>query len=221
LPEKCHPLADPSAEIERRDLRQALETVLLQLPEKYRAPVVLCDLEGRTHQEAATELGWPSGSISRRLERARALLRRRLAHRGLTLLIGLVGLSCAAMLTWSAAHRVDGGSIGVRQIMSKLGTPSKEGLGAASLLAKIVREESTPDPSQVLAMARSTAQVASQIITHDPGRNRADWRGYADEMRLSSLLLVQATEENDRSLMLSAARRLDTSCLKCHKLYRQ
>ena len=52
-----------------RDLRRVLDDELLHLPEKYRAPVVLCDLEGRTHQEAAAQLGWPSGSISRRLVR--------------------------------------------------------------------------------------------------------------------------------------------------------
>ncbi len=92
LPEQYHPLADPFVEIERSDLRRVLDDELLRLPEKYRAPVVLCDLQGRTHQEAATELGWPSGSISRRLRRARALLRRRLVHRGVFLATGLVAI---------------------------------------------------------------------------------------------------------------------------------
>lgn len=87
LPEKYHPLSDPSPEIERRDLRRLLDDELSNLPEKYRAPVVLCYLEGWTHEEAAQQLGWPTGSMSRRLDRARALLRRRLARRGLALAI--------------------------------------------------------------------------------------------------------------------------------------
>ena len=87
LPERYHPVVEPSAELERRDLRRVLDDELRRLPEKYRAPVVLCDLEGHTSQEAARRLGWPAGSMSRRLERARTLLRRRLTHRGLTLAI--------------------------------------------------------------------------------------------------------------------------------------
>ncbi|WP_435009064.1 sigma-70 family RNA polymerase sigma factor [Tundrisphaera lichenicola] len=54
-----------------------------RLPEKYRAPVILCDLEGRTYEEAARQLRCPLGTIKVRLSRARALLRSRLTRRGL------------------------------------------------------------------------------------------------------------------------------------------
>ncbi len=87
LPERYHPLVEPSAEVERRDVRRVIDDELLRLPEKYRAPVVLCDLEGHTREEAARRLGWPTGSMSRRLDRARTLLRRRLTHRGLAIAI--------------------------------------------------------------------------------------------------------------------------------------
>src|SRR6185312_10853446 len=47
------------------------------------SPLVLCYLEGRTHEEAARELRWPVGTVKGRLARARDLLRSRLARRGM------------------------------------------------------------------------------------------------------------------------------------------
>src|SRR5262249_50266505 len=72
------------------ELRAVLDEELSQLPEKYRAPVVLCYLEGKTHDEAARQLGCPRSSLTSRLARARVLLQKRLARRGLALSAGLL-----------------------------------------------------------------------------------------------------------------------------------
>lgn len=72
----------PGDDGERRELRPLLHAELARLPEKYRAPLVLCYLEGRTYDEAARRLRLPLGTLKHRLEKARELIRSRLARRG-------------------------------------------------------------------------------------------------------------------------------------------
>src|SRR5262249_8370875 len=48
------------------DLLPLLDQELSQLPDKYRVPVVLCDLEGHTRREAARRLKVPEGTLSGR-----------------------------------------------------------------------------------------------------------------------------------------------------------
>jgi RNA polymerase sigma factor (sigma-70 family) len=69
------------------DRDAAIHDELNRLPEKYQAPVVLCDLEGRTQQEAARFLGWPIGTVKSRQAVGRRLIRERLARRGISLVI--------------------------------------------------------------------------------------------------------------------------------------
>jgi RNA polymerase sigma-70 factor (ECF subfamily) len=67
------------------ELRPMLDQELSRLPDRYRMPLVLCDLEGMTRKEAARQLGWAEGTVSSRLSRGRDLLARRLKRHGLAL----------------------------------------------------------------------------------------------------------------------------------------
>jgi len=81
------------------ELRPVLDEELATLPARYRAPLILCYLEGRTRDEVAEELGWSIGSVKGRLERGRELLRKRLLQRGLP----LSAVLCAGLLPGSGA----------------------------------------------------------------------------------------------------------------------
>jgi RNA polymerase sigma factor (sigma-70 family) len=72
------------------DLFLIVREELERLPDRYRAPLVLCYLEGLTHEQAASHLGWASGTVKVRLVRGRKLLRERLDRRKITLAASLL-----------------------------------------------------------------------------------------------------------------------------------
>src|SRR5262249_46637623 len=77
--------AGPTEELSLREALAVLDEEMGRLPEKFRAPLVLCYLQGRTNEEAARELGCAAGTLKWRLGRARVLLGERLAGRGVAL----------------------------------------------------------------------------------------------------------------------------------------
>ncbi len=87
---------DASPPADRLDLRGVLDDELGRLPAKYRDPLVLCYLQGQTHEAAARQLGWPVGTVRGRMARGRDLLRIRLLRRGLAPSAALLGVSAEA-----------------------------------------------------------------------------------------------------------------------------
>jgi RNA polymerase sigma factor (sigma-70 family) len=82
----------PDNSVDRLEAAVVIQEELGHLPARLRAPLVLCYLQGMTHELAAGELGCPVGTVRSRLSRARAQLLRRITRRGLT-------LSTAALVT--------------------------------------------------------------------------------------------------------------------------
>jgi RNA polymerase sigma factor (sigma-70 family) len=93
------PSLDPAHIATQRNLHAVLDEEITRLPSKFRAPMVLCYLEGRTNAEAGLELGWPEGTVATRLAAARQRLRLRLTRRGL----GISGAVLTALLAQPAS----------------------------------------------------------------------------------------------------------------------
>jgi RNA polymerase sigma factor (sigma-70 family) len=73
----------PADDVTWREFRSALDVELGNLADKWRLPLIMCYLEGRTQDEAASQLGWSKSTLRRRLEQAREALGCRLKERGI------------------------------------------------------------------------------------------------------------------------------------------
>jgi RNA polymerase sigma factor (sigma-70 family) len=85
------PAREP-AEARADDVQRLLLDELNHLPDRYRLPLVLCYLEGKTNQQAADDLGWSLGAVWSNLSRGRSLLRARLQRHGPLLSAALCAL---------------------------------------------------------------------------------------------------------------------------------
>ena len=88
-------LVQAPGENAEEELRAILDEELTRLPARLRMPVLLCELETLSRQEAAKRLGIPEGTLSSRLARAKALLRERLTRRGIGLSTALLTAALA------------------------------------------------------------------------------------------------------------------------------
>jgi RNA polymerase sigma factor (sigma-70 family) len=160
------PERDFLAGVAWRDLQGVLDEEIGRLPAGLRVPVVLCYLEGRTYEQASKQLRCPPGTLSRRLARARGLLRSRLVRRGLALPAGVL----AAALAEGQARAAVPGSLLARTVKAALaGAAGPLGAGTISApvaalveggLRSLARRKATTFLGLVLALACAGAGAA-------------------------------------------------------------
>jgi RNA polymerase sigma factor (sigma-70 family) len=119
------------------DLRHLLDRELSRMPEKYRVPIILCDLEGKTREEAAAEIGCPEGTVAGRLARARDMLAKRIVRSGVLLSVAAL----AAELAREGAAAVPAALLSTTHATASLGataiSPAAAALGEG--VAKTIR----------------------------------------------------------------------------------
>jgi RNA polymerase sigma factor (sigma-70 family) len=140
---------EPSDMVAGEGLWPELHAEIGRLPEKYRAAVVLCYLEGLTHEEAARQLHWPLGTLKVRLSRARERLRGSLIRRGFSLPAAFLASALASReasasvpaplinSTVQAAIRVAAGKTAVAGLVSASVASLTEGVIQTMFLTKL------------------------------------------------------------------------------------
>ena len=123
-------------------LKPLLDSEIDALPDRFRVPLVLRHLEGRTEGEAALAMGWKVGTLSKQLTRARELLRSRLARQGVAVsgaVLGAIlapGVAAAASTAKAAALLAAGGATAWSAVSPQVGALVSGGL-KAMMLAKV------------------------------------------------------------------------------------
>ncbi len=143
---------------DRDGLAAAVHEELDRLPDRYRVPIVLCDLEGRTCEEAARHLGCPIGTIGSRLARGRERLRGRLARRGLA---PAVGALVSVLSTESQGARMPAALLKSTTHLGLCGASGQAGAGAFSAASAKLAENVLRSLLMVKLMSVGAASVAA------------------------------------------------------------
>ena len=208
------------------DLREVLDQELAALPERYRAAVVLCELEGLTRKEAAARLGWSEGEVAGQLSRGRALLARRLSRHGLVGSTAGVGLASGGAIA-SVPVELLRSTVRIGILMTAKGVvcaaPTAvvvlfEGVMKAMLLTKLKGMATAVVVASAVLMsvvAGWQANMAGAADTQVPGESPRKAARDADKDRIAELererdkLLRMVIELQDRLAKLEAVQRGD------------
>jgi RNA polymerase sigma factor (sigma-70 family) len=205
-------------------LHAAVHDEIARLPATLRAAFVLCVLEGHRHQDAAARLGVPTGTVSARVSRARRKLLDRLRARGLTPVVAVSAVACAAA-TGSAApptslrflhrHLADGFASVATHVLALAAPPAGgmsmtgKGLCAALLMLATIAamwvagaQEPANAPAAA-APAHAGMQPPPAAQAKQPGGDRVD--GHGDPLPAGALFRFGSQRGRHDALIRASA----------------
>jgi RNA polymerase sigma factor (sigma-70 family) len=168
---------DQTDDLSWREVQQTLHAELNRFPERYRAPLVLCYLQGQTQDAAAALLGVSKAGLKKRLERARALLRQRLIRRGLgpaAVLTASAWPMASASANPSATLLASTAKAALKGATGELVSPRVLALKAAALHSLLLSRFTAPRILILLAGLAATACGALLYRASTPEQPAAD-----------------------------------------------
>jgi RNA polymerase sigma factor (sigma-70 family) len=185
------PTREPGYEAAWRELQGVLDEELARLPDRYRAPLLLCYFQGKTQEEAARQLGWPLGTVRSRVARARDALRERLARRGLAIPAVLFG---AALATQPAGAAVPA-SLAKATLDAVLGVAAgRPAVGLVSAQATALAEGALTTMTTAKLFLGLALLLSAGTLACLAGFNRAPGAGATDERADPPPAAVKAPE---------------------------
>src|SRR5262249_28536378 len=188
------PHSEAPASGAEEELLEQLDHELSRLPDKYRVPVVLCELEGSSRKEVARLLGVPEGTLSWRLAHAKKMLARKLSRYGGT-------LALAALISESAASACLSPALRAATVQAAL--------AAGSVPAKVLALTEGVMKAMLLSKLKITACAAALMLLAGVGATGLTYRAMAQGPKQGTALAsrLQADELEALRLDITALRK--------------
>jgi RNA polymerase sigma factor (sigma-70 family) len=181
------------------EIARALHEEVDRLPERYRVPIVLCDLEGRTCEEAARYTGSPVGTVKSWRARGRERLRERLSRRGITVSEGFVLPAPPTSLSTALSPALTDATLRGVMVLGK----ATSGLVSASidsLMNKVLRAM-TMEKFRLIAYGCLSVAVLAVGASALPGRDPA---GGSSKATGSPAVVIQSSSDPDERALAKA-----------------